>query len=68
MSLISLAVFSQISALRDEITTLAPAMARPSANARPMPIDEPVVSATFPVRSNRSVRFDIVKLSLLFSG
>src|SRR5215467_5880919 len=40
------------SALRDEITTLAPSCASNSAEARPMPRLEPVTTATWPVRSN----------------
>src|SRR5204863_167616 len=38
--------------LRPDIVTLAPASANPSAIARPIPRDEPVTTATFPVRSN----------------
>src|ERR1044071_6157507 len=37
--------------LRPEIVTLAPASAKPSAIARPMPRDDPVTIATFPLRS-----------------
>src|SRR6516162_1198266 len=39
------------SALREEITTLAPSCASNSAEARPMPRLEPVTTATWPVRS-----------------
>src|SRR5262249_32104922 len=41
----------QASALREEITTLAPSCASSSAQARPMPRLEPVMTATWPVRS-----------------
>src|SRR4051812_38742715 len=46
------AAASQASALRLEITTLAPSFANSSAEARPMPRLEPVMTATLPVRSN----------------
>src|SRR4051794_9767683 len=46
------ATSSQASALRLEITTLAPSLARSSAEERPMPRLDPVMTATFPVRSN----------------
>src|ERR1700761_348013 len=46
------ATASQASALRLEITTLAPSFARSSADERPMPRLEPVMTATLPVRSN----------------
>jgi hypothetical protein len=46
------ATISQASALRLEITTLAPSRAKSSAEARPMPRLEPVTTATLPVRSN----------------
>src|SRR6478752_163722 len=42
----------QASALRLEITTFAPSFANSSADERPMPRLEPVMTATFPVRSN----------------
>src|SRR5437667_9439849 len=42
----------QASALREEITTLAPSLASSSAEERPMPRLEPVMTATLPVRSN----------------
>src|SRR5579863_9103486 len=42
----------QASALRLEITTLAPSLASSSAEERPMPRLEPVTTATLPVRSN----------------
>jgi hypothetical protein len=42
----------QASALREEITTLAPSCASNSAKARPMPRLEPVTTATWPARSN----------------
>src|SRR5882757_1322298 len=42
----------QASALRLEITTLAPSFASSSAEERPMPRLEPVMTATWPVRSN----------------
>src|SRR5438094_7252224 len=47
-----LAAASQASALRLEITTLAPSFAKSSAEERPMPRLEPVMMATLPVRSN----------------
>src|SRR6185437_1028845 len=46
-----LATSSQASALREEITTLAPSFASSSAEERPMPRLEPVTTATCPVRS-----------------
>src|SRR4051794_5409202 len=46
------AAASQASALRLEITTLAPSLASSSAEERPMPRLEPVTTATLPVRSN----------------
>src|SRR5271170_4410816 len=46
------ATTSQASALRLEITTLAPSFAKSSAEARPMPRLDPVTTATLPVRSN----------------
>src|SRR5882672_10766000 len=46
------ATASQASALRLEITTLAPSLASSSADERPMPRLEPVMTATLPVRSN----------------
>ncbi len=45
----------QASCLREEITTRAPCSAIRRAIARPMPREEPVTMATFPVRSNRDV-------------
>src|SRR3954452_17089461 len=42
----------QASALRLEITTLAPSLASSSAEERPMPRLEPGMTATLPVRSN----------------
>ena len=53
LSLIAFATASQTSALREEITTLAPCSAMRSAMARPMPRVEPVMTATFPFISNR---------------
>src|SRR5690554_417529 len=52
---ISLATCSQASALRLEITTRAPQRAISSAMARPMPLVEPVITATFPVISNNGL-------------
>src|ERR1700684_4458905 len=46
-----LATSSQASALREEITTFAPSLASSSADERPMPRLEPVMTATCPVRS-----------------
>src|SRR5688572_26361139 len=48
------ATASQASCLRLEITTLAPCAASASAIAFPMPLVEPVTTATLPCRSNRS--------------
>src|SRR3981081_1002380 len=59
------AAASQASALRLEITTLAPSLASSSAEERPMPRLEPVTTATLPVRSN-GVFFTGV--SLIFSS
>src|SRR6476646_2569161 len=53
----------QASALRLEITTLAPSFASNSAEERPMPRLEPVITATLPVRSN-GVFFIVVFPSL----
>src|SRR5882757_3579858 len=50
--LMLLATSWQASALREEITTLAPSLASSSAEARSMPRLEPVMTATFPARSN----------------
>src|SRR5664279_543645 len=59
------ATASQASALRLEITTLAPSRASNSAEERPMPRLEPVTTATLPVRSN-GVFFIFASLKLLF--
>src|SRR3981081_4816466 len=59
------ATCSQASALRLEITTLAPSLASNSAEERPMPRLEPVTTATLPVRSN-GVFFTFA--SLIFLG
>src|SRR4051812_16044014 len=56
LSLIALATSSQACCLREEITTLAPCSAMRSAMARPIPRDEPVMTATFPDISNRLMR------------
>src|SRR5258708_723276 len=50
-ALISAAACSQTGALREETTTLAPDRARCMAIALPMPLLEPVTTATLPVRS-----------------
>src|SRR5687768_12442368 len=50
-SLMPAATSSQGPALRELITTLAPCSAMRSAMARPMPRDDPVITATLPVRS-----------------
>src|SRR3954454_2270897 len=52
---IAAATSSHGSWLRDEITTLAPESAKASAIALPMPREDPVTIATFPVRSNRFI-------------
>ena len=49
---IAAATSSQASALRLETTTLAPSDAMISAAERPMPRLEPVMTATWPERSN----------------
>src|SRR5580704_8725708 len=54
--LMAAAVSAQASALRDEMTTLAPCSASRSAMARPMPREEPVTIATRPVKSKRLVK------------
>ena len=48
----SAATASHASALRLEITTFAPRLAISSAMDLPMPLVEPVISATFPLRLN----------------
>src|SRR5579875_352528 len=57
---IAAATLSQASWWRLEITTAAPTLAIPSAIARPMPREEPVISAVFPVRSNKPLPFVIL--------
>jgi hypothetical protein len=52
-ALISAATASHGPALREEMVTLAPCWAMRSAMALPMPLEEPVITATLPVRSNR---------------
>src|SRR5579863_1405951 len=54
--LMSAAVPAQASALRDEMTTVAPCSASRSAIALPIPREEPVTIATRPLRSNRPVK------------
>src|SRR6185369_7293357 len=51
----AVATWLQASALRLDMTTLAPCSARRSTIALPMPFVEPVTSATFPVRSKRLI-------------
>src|ERR1700704_4432988 len=46
--------------LRPEIVTLAPASAKLSAIARPMPRDDPVTTATLPLRSNSFIGLSLV--------
>src|SRR5579864_7400936 len=53
LSLITFATSSHAACLREEITTLAPCSAIRSAIARPIPRDEPVMTATFPDKSNK---------------
>src|SRR5476651_2694021 len=57
--LISAAASSQIGALRDDTTTLAPDNARCMAIALPMPLLEPVTTATLPVRSKSGDAMDV---------
>src|SRR4051794_14651490 len=52
---IAAATSSHDSWLREEIATFAPASAKASAIALPMPREDPVTIATFPVRSNRFI-------------
>src|SRR6202051_2065869 len=56
----------QASALRLEITTLAPSLANSSAEERPMPRLEPGMTATFSVRTNGG-EFIIFSLRIRFS-
>ena len=53
--LISSAVASQTSTFRLEITTFAPCFAIAIAIDLPMPLDEPVIIAFLPVKSNISI-------------
>ena len=53
-SRISLAVFSASSALKSAMTILAPALAKSTAVALPIPLAPPVTIAVFPVRSNNA--------------
>src|SRR6266700_1524510 len=53
LSLMAFATSSQVCFLREEITTFAPCSAIRSAMARPMPREEPVMTATFPDMSNK---------------
>src|SRR5690242_13017792 len=55
LALIASATCWQGSALRDEITTLAPCSARRSAIALPMPREDPVMTATLPSRENKDI-------------
>src|SRR5476649_2139901 len=63
--LISAAASSQTGALRDDTTTLAPERARCMAIALPMPLLEPVTTATLPVRSKSG---DAIDYSSRFFG
>jgi hypothetical protein len=56
-ALIAVATSRQGSMLREETTTFAPCSAIRSTIARPMPRDEPVTTATFPLRSNSDTAF-----------
>src|SRR6202142_2078865 len=62
LSLIAFATASQACCLRDEITTLAPCSAILSAMARPIPREEPVTTATFPVMSNKVMHFSQIEV------
>ena len=53
-ALMASATGPQLSRRRLETTTRAPASASVSAMARPIPLDDPVTTATRPRRSNRS--------------
>src|SRR5271154_4895539 len=57
LALIALATSSQACCLREETTTFAPCSAICSAIARPMPREEPVMTATFPDISNKFMFF-----------
>ena len=61
-ALIAAATSSQASCLRLEMTTLAPCSASASAIALPIPRDEPVTIATFPVRSNKPLTPDRLRM------
>src|SRR3990167_5199882 len=54
LALMAAATSSQGPALREEIVTLAPCSAMRSAMALPIPREDPVITATLPVRSNNS--------------
>src|ERR1700733_9157810 len=51
---------SQASALRLETTTFAPCSASRWTIASPMPLVEPVTSATFPLKSNKSISLSVM--------
>ncbi len=53
LALIAAATCSQGPSLRDEITTFAPCSAILSPMALPMPREEPVITATLPLRENK---------------
>src|SRR5512134_2847878 len=55
LALIASATCWHGSALRDEITTLAPCSAKRSAMALPMPRDDPVMTATLPSSENSDI-------------
>ena len=51
----SIIIVSSVGGLREEMTTLAPCSAMRSAIALPIPLVEPVITATLPFRSNNSM-------------
>src|SRR5476649_2803214 len=64
--LISAAASSQTGALRDDTTTLAPDKARCMAIALPMPLLEPVTTATLTVRSKSGDAMDVLLRILVY--
>src|ERR1700677_4792065 len=63
--LMSFATFSQASAFLLENTTLAACSASLCTMASPMPLVEPVTSATFPLKSKSDIVFSLAGLEFL---